>query len=170
MLAKDSEIPAFVKHGLPRESWRSEPSGLIQLGKAVVNVAGDQGAGSAGSRSRKDVRVKRHYAGRRVGARGRTSARAFGGTKLAASFDEVIGADGTQIPKNASRTLNAYAFAERLSPPGLTQAIPEPERTGGPLAIEDASDHRSRPVRDDRVRMRRCARLGGLIHKYERAA
>ena len=47
MPAKGSKIPASVKHGSPRESSRSEPSDLVQLGRSLVIVTGAQNAGSA---------------------------------------------------------------------------------------------------------------------------
>ena len=39
--------PVAVNHGSPRESSRSEPSDLVQLGRSVVIVADAQNAGSA---------------------------------------------------------------------------------------------------------------------------
>jgi len=47
MPAKGSKIPASVKRGSPRESSRSEPSDLVQLGRSLVIVTGAQNAGSA---------------------------------------------------------------------------------------------------------------------------
>jgi hypothetical protein len=43
--AKGTEIPVSIKCGLPRESWRSEPSDRVQLRKAVVIGAALQSAG-----------------------------------------------------------------------------------------------------------------------------
>ena len=70
------------------------------------------------------------------------------------------------------RILRSYACHYNCYRPrqGLSQEIPEPERAGRPLAIEDASDSSYRQVRDHRVRIRRSDRLGGLVHEYERAA
>ena len=67
MPAKGSKIPASVKHGSPRESSRSEPSDLVQLGRSVVIVAGEQNAGSACAGSRVGGRARRQYVWLRVG-------------------------------------------------------------------------------------------------------
>ena len=70
------------------------------------------------------------------------------------------------------RILRSYACHYNCYRPhqGLSHEIPEPERAGRPLAIEDASDSSYRQVGDHRVRIRRNDRLGGLVHEYEHAA
>jgi transposase InsO family protein len=74
--------------------------------------------------------------------------------------------------RNLERILRSFACHYNGHRPhqGLSQEIPESERTDRPLAIEDASDSGHRQVRDHRVRIRRYDRLGGLIHEYECAA
>src|ERR1039458_4610820 len=70
------------------------------------------------------------------------------------------------------RILRSYACHYNCYRPhqGLSHEIPEPERAGRPLAIEDASNSSYRHARDHRVRIRRNDRLGWLVHEYERAA
>jgi putative transposase len=71
--------------------------------------------------------------------------------------------------RHLERILRSYARHYNGHRPhqGLSQEIPEPERTARPLAIQGASDSRYRQVRDHRIRIRRYDRLGGLIHEYK---
>jgi len=118
-------------------------------------------------------------------------------TKYVARFDEVFRSEATQILKTPFRTPNANAYAERFvrtirfecldhllivnarhlehilrayaqhyngfrPHQGLSQQIPAPAL---PSPLMSATPGQSQPRH-----IRRCDRLGGLIHEYERAA